>query len=171
MSMKFLDEKVFAVLLASIIVASGYVFATNVFPREPEGFLALIVLDEQGGHTGYVTHVVIGENVSFHLVVVNMRGYTLLARIVYRITLNSTLPTSTKPSPEPVIREWVVAVPPYTNTTLNVRVPISYTPLGFNRSLALVFELWEYNTQNDTWVYTGIWVHILVSAEKPIIPP
>ena len=169
--MRFLDEKVFAVLLASIIVVSGYVFATQVFPREPRGFLALVVLDEHGGHEGYVTHVVIGENVSFRLVVVNMRRYSLLARVIYRITLNETLPTSTKPSPEPVIKEWVVAVSPYSNTTLHVKVPISYTPPGFNKSLALVFELWEYSVENNTWCYTGIWVHVLVSAEKPIIPP
>lgn len=171
MPMRFMDDRVFAALLAVVVASSGLLFTYAVSPGHDDGFIGLVVLGEQGGFRRYVSHIVVGENVSLRLVVVNMRHTPLLAMVRYKVALNDTLPSPARPSPEPVIREWLVETPPRSNVSLSIVAPVAYTPPGFNGSLVLVFELWEYCSANDSWVYTGIWTHIHVVAEKPIIPP
>jgi len=37
-------------------------------------------------------------------------------------------------------------------------------------NIALVFELWRYDTAIGDWVYDGKWVHLYVNVTK-VIPP
>jgi len=161
-----LDDEVFAVLTAIVVVAS--VFSAAMLIREgyvAEPFTAIGLLNENcriGEYPGYVRS---NSTVTLCLYVYNHEGKPLYWKVVYRLGSNKTLPTNTTPSPEPAIQEWRGVLGHRQNSTFKVVVRIPEIPLNTTR-VTLIFELWAYDVNLHTWVYTGRWVHLHVNVAR-----
>ena len=51
------------------------------------------------------------------------------------------------------------------NTTRRIEVVVGEPPVNATR-VALVFELYTYNTAEGRWEYTGRWVHLYISIRR-----
>lgn len=160
-------EEVFAVIMAIIVVASVFAAAQVLRPKVIEPFTALGLLNENCVIGYYPREVVVGENVTLCIFVDNHMNEPIYYRVVYRIGTNNTIPTNTTPSPEPEIKEWRGVLNQGENTTFKVVVPIKYSGKTNTSRVALIFELWIYNVDNNEWVYTGRWNHLYVKLVSP----
>ena len=160
-----LDDEVFAVLMAIVVVASVFTAAQILRPEVVEPFTAIGLLNERCKIGDYPREVILGENITLCIFVTNYMGRPIYYRVVYRIGTNETLPTNTTPSPEPEIMEWRGVLGHGDNATFKVVVPVQYPEGKRVDRVALIFELWIYDLDNNRWVYTGRWNHLYV---KPV---
>lgn len=165
------SREVQGVVIAVITVASlaGVALTLNMIHHDEFDGMGLLNSECMIGN--YPSTVVVPSNVTLCLFIENHRNSAGYYKIVYKITTNKTLPSREKPSPEPVLRSWRLVLPPLRNTTMKVVVPVtgSTVPLSSNK-IALVFELWRYDSRVEDWVYTGRWVHLYVTPTHEIIP-
>ncbi|WP_048191687.1 DUF1616 domain-containing protein [Pyrolobus fumarii] len=161
-----LDEEVFAVILAVAVVASVFAAVHVLDLRPSEPFTAIGLLDANCKIGEYPREALIGSNVTLCIFVDNHMGRPIYYKVVYRIAAPETLPTNTTPSPEPKLLEWRGVLGNKQNTTFIVHVPVAHPKASANTSrVALVFELWIYDTERNQWIYTGRWVHLYI---KPV---
>ncbi len=162
-----LDEEVFAVILAITIVASVFSIAMVLRPRVVEPFIAIGLLDEHCKIGNYPKYVVPNQTVKLCIFVHNYLGKPVYWRVVYKIGDNSSIPTNTSPSLRRPLAWWSGVLDHNQNTTFVVNVPIEIPKdLGGRKRIALIFELWIYNTSSNRWVYTGRWTHLYVEVVK-----
>ena len=168
--MDLLDEEVFAVFIAVVVVGSVFSAAQLLRPANPEPFSAIGLLNQDCVIGDYPSEVYSGDNVTLCLFVDNHLGYTALFRVVYKMGSNATLPTNETPSSAPVSAEWDFLLDSGENATSRVTVPVM-VDLGDNvsRHAALIFELWYLDPSSAEWVYTGRWVHLYVLVKKPVL--
>lgn len=161
-----LDDEVFAVLTAIVIVASAVAIAMVVregYVAEP--FSAIGLLDENCRIGEYPRFVRENSTVNLCLFIYNHEGKPIYWKVVYKIGSNRTLPTNTTPSPEPVLREWRGLLNHGSNTTFKIEVGIPRLQVNVTR-VTLIFELWSYDVEAKTWRYTGRWVHLHVNVVR-----
>ena len=168
--MNILDDEVFAVLLAIVVVGSVFAMAQIVRPEIVEPFTAIGLLNEECRIGDYPKEVLEGQNLTLCIFLYNHMGYPLLMQVRYKIGTNETLPTNTTPSPRPVIKEYEVLLNNNENTTTLVQVPITVSQEYVGKRVALIFELWVYDTSKHQWVYTGEWNHLYVKVLEAPIP-
>jgi len=162
-----LDEEVLAVVLAITIVASVIGIAMVLKPSNPEPFIAIGLLNEHCRIGAYPRYVAPNQNLTLCIFIDNHLGKPIYWMIIYKVGNSSTIPTNTTPSPAKPLREWRGVLDNNENTTFLVRVPIEIPkPLEGEKRIALIFELWIYNTTSNRWIYSGRWTHLYVEVVK-----
>lgn len=169
--MDLLDDEVFAVVMAVVVIGSVFAAAQVLAPRNPEPFSAIGLLNQDCVIGDYPTEAYEGDNLSLCLFVDNHLGHAALFRVVYKIGTNTSIPTNESPSPEAPIAEWEFLLEDGGNTTKKVVVPL-IADLGgeVSKRVALIFELWYLNPSTGGWEYTGRWVHLYLLVKKPVLP-
>lgn len=162
-----LDEEVFAVLLALVVVASVFASAQILRPEVVEPFTALGLLNEERKIGDYPKVAVLNDTLTLYVFVYNYMGRPVYYRVVYKVGTNETLPTNSTPSAEPTIMEWRGVLGHDQNTTFPVKVPVRYPEGREPERVALIFELWTYDVESGKWVYSGRWVHLYVEVKRP----
>jgi len=160
-----LDEEVFAVILAITVVGSVFAIA-QIIPHSIEPFTAIGLLDAQCKIGEYPRHVIVGEPVTLCIFVDNHLGKVGLFQIRMKLGSKDNLPTNTTPLNSPTILSFSVVLGNNMNVTRKVTFTLNET--GIN--VAIVFELWRYDTAVNDWVYDGKWVHLYVNVTE-VIPP
>ena len=156
-----LDEEVFAVLMAIIVVASVFSIAQIVYkPSEP--FTALGLLDSHCKIGEYPRHIIVGEPVELCIFVYNHLGRPGLFQVRVKLGDRDHLPTNTTPLDSPVIMNITRVLDHDSNFTQKITLVFNKT----GNNVALVFELWAYNTSLREWEYTGRWNHLYVNITE-----
>lgn len=168
--MNLLDEEVFAVILALIVVGAVFSVAQLIRPNVTEPFTAIGLLNEDCMIGDYPSKVFRGENITLCIFLHNHMGYPLLMQVRYKIGSNTTLPTNSTPSPVPTILIFDKLLDHSKNSTFLVEVPISVNESFVDRRIALIFELWFYDIDRDEWIYSGRWNHLYVEVLESPIP-
>lgn len=156
-----LDDEVLAVLTAIVTVACVLAAALSL-PRSVEPFLALGLLGEKGKIGDYPTRVLAGEPVKLHVFVMNHLGKAALLKVVAKLGSRGRIPTNSTPLDAPPIWEYELVLGHGQNATIPVQLVLEQD--GVN--LALVFELWVYDTTSGTWAYTGRWNHLYINVTR-----
>jgi len=157
-----IDEEVFAVLLAVIVI--GSVFAAAQEFKRIEPFNAIGLLNEDCKIGDYPSFVLIGENLTLCIYIYNHMGKPEAFKVVHRFGDPSTLPTNTTPSAAQELWSRIVVLDHGREALIRVSVPIPYRPDLVGRNATLIFELWIYRP-GEGWIYTGRWVHLHVRVE------
>ncbi len=160
--MNLLDRDVFAVLLALVVVATFFSLALMLRPHEH--FLLATLLNANCSIGTYPRAVVNGGNITLCLYLENHLGEPIYVQIRYKIGTNETLPTNSTPSPEPTLKTFETILEDRANVTLRMVVPVYVKPSLVGQRIALIFEVWIYDVDNDSWKYTGIWLHHYVKV-------
>ncbi len=168
--MNILDDEVFAVIMALVVVGSVFAVANIVRPEVTEPFTAIGLLNEECVIGDYPKNVFVGQNVSLCIFLHNHMGYPILAQVRFKIGTNDTIPTNTTPSPQPTITNFTFILGHDENITKKISVIIAANESMIGKRIALIFELWQYDTDRDTWVYTGRWTHLYVLLSEAPIP-
>ena len=165
-----MDREVLAILTAILTAASimAVIVLFHGVGHEPYESIALLNAQCQMGP--YPSQAVVGGNVSLCLYVENHMYHVEYFKVVYKIGVNTTLPTNTTPSPEEPVMEWRLVLGHNDNVTFHVKVPFN-PPKAYTSSdkVALIFELWRYEEPNG-WTYTGRFVYIYVHPRISVIP-
>lgn len=162
-----LDDEVFAVLVAIVVVAS--VFAVAQEFRHIELFNAIGLLNIEGKIGDYPSFVLIGENLSLIVYVFNYMGRPEAFKVIYRFGSMDMLPTNSTPSHAPELWSRIVVLNHGKEALINASIPIPMDPNLIGGRATLIFELWIYDTNNNEWTYTGRWVHLHVDVVG--VPP
>ncbi len=162
--MNLLDEEVFAVILAVVVVGSVFAIAMYLRPENPEPFTAIGLLNEECKIGDYPVEVFNDTSISLCIFVDNHLDEARLFEIRYKIADNTTIPTNTTPSPRPVVKRWDVFLDKYQNRTFRINIPVYMYGNQTNGRVALVFELWVLDPGTGEWQYTGRWVHLYVQV-------
>jgi len=157
-----LDEEVFAVILAVSIISSALGVALVLKPENPEPFSALGLLNEECKIGDYPKIAINNSLLRLCIYVANYMGRPTYYKVVYKLAHNETLPSKDSPSPEPAISEWRLVLAHGENKTVLVDVVV-YDAWMRGR-VALVFELWTYDSASSSWVYTGVWNHLYIDV-------
>jgi len=158
-----LDEEVFAIILAISIIASALGIALTLRPMVSEPFTAIGLLNEDCRIGEYPKRIVNGSSLRLCIYVANYLGYPAYFKIVYRIATNRSLPNTTTPSPKPILVEWRTVLGNEEEKKFPTAVPVYR--VGNETRIALVFELWVFDTDKNLWVYTGRWTHLYIDVE------
>ena len=156
------DEEVLAVLTAIVVVGSALSIAMLI-PRKPEPFLAIGLLNERGYIGDYPTLIVAGEPVKLHVFLANHLGRAALLQVRVKLGSKGRIPSNSTPIDSPVLQNITVILEDGRNVTVPITLRINQP--GIN--LAIVFELWMFNTTTGSWVYTGRWNHLYVNVTAP----
>lgn len=190
--MNILNDEVFAVIMAIIVVGSvfsaAYIYrlqfyvtysisdegikALNIKITEmpTESFTAIGLLNEECKIGEYPSIVFLNENLTLCIYVANYLGYPALLQVRYKIVYNlSDLPTNTSPSRAPVLRYINFILPNKEDYTTKISIPIAANPSYIGRNITLVFELWQFEPHNMSWIYSGRWVHLHVELRSGLI--
>jgi len=152
------DQEVQAVIAAIIVVAIVFSAARAIAPSNPEPFSAIGLLGEKGKIGDYPREVVVGDRVKLYIYLHNHMGHTCLYRIDYKIDRNATL----NPSPSPAISSIYVLLKDNETTLIPFTAIVNETG-----KLRLVWELYIYTPENNTFTYTKEWVHLWVYSRQP----
>ncbi|WP_440060225.1 DUF1616 domain-containing protein [Thermogladius sp. 4427co] len=144
-----LDEEVFAVILAIVVIASAIGIAVSI-PRNTEPFTAIGLLNEKGLIGDYPRNVAVGSVVNLNAFVYNHLGYTALFRVDVKIG-DGDIPTNTTPLNTTPVRRLYVMLGNDENATIPFSVVFDYPRIN----QTLVLELYLFSPDNKTWVYTG----------------
>ncbi len=156
------NNEVFAVILALVVVGSVLGAAQLIAPGVGEPFTALGLLNEDCLIGPYPRRVVNNSYLDLCVYVYNHMGRPIYYKVVYKIGGVDDLPTNATPSRAPVISEWRGVLGDNGNKTFRVSVNVYSRSLLSN--VTLIFELWIYNTDRNTWVYNGIWNHLHIQV-------
>ena len=159
------DEEVFAVILALIVVASIFTVA-QIIPRNIEPFTAIGLLNEDCRIGDYPRYIIVGEPVTLCIFIDNHLGKPALLQVRMKIGSRGNLPTNTTPLDAP----YIVLVERILDNGENFTGKITFILNETGENVALVFELWRYDTTIGDWVYDGKWVHLYVNVTE-VIPP
>ena len=162
-----LDEEVLAVILAITVVASVFGIAMVLRPNVVEPFIAIGLLNEHCKIGAYPKYVVPNQTITLCIFIDNYLGKPVYWMVTYKIGDSESIPTNTSPSPRKPLKEWFGVLDNGENTTFLVKVPIYISKdLEGEKRIALIFELWIYNTTSGRWVYSGRWTHLYVEVVK-----
>jgi uncharacterized membrane protein len=167
LGLDLLDEEVFAVLLAIVIVGSAVSIAVLLRPKIVEPFLAIGLLNANCKIGSYPEAVFNGQNITLCIFLHNHERIPVYLQIRYKIATPDELPTSSAPSPAKTLQVFEAVLNSGENWTRSVTVPVKVPPTLIGKRVALVFELWRYSLNNGTWIYTGRWVHLYVKVLQP----
>lgn len=168
--MDVLDEEVFAVVMAIVIVASVLGITQLLRPGVIEPFTAIGLLNSECRIGDYPKEVFEGEELRLCLYLYNHLGRPQLMMVKYKLGSSNVIPTNTTPSPEASLKSFKFLLNHDANITLPVRVPIPFNTGLVGKDVALIFELWVYDLDSNDWVYSGRWVHLYVKVREALIP-
>ncbi|MEM0025579.1 MAG: DUF1616 domain-containing protein [Zestosphaera sp.] len=161
-----IDDEVFAVILAVSVVASVIGVVSVVRPEVTEPFTALGLLNEDCRIGYYPKTAANDSTLKLCFFVSNYMGKPVYYKVVYKIGDSETIPTNTTPSPREPVLTWFGVLGNMQNVTELIEVPV-YTRKPLPDKVALIFELWLYDTESTQWVYTGRWTHLYINVTPP----
>lgn len=162
-----LDEEVFAVIIAISVVASTVGIAVVLRPDVVEPFTAIGLLDENCKIGKYPRTASNDSILRLCVFIANYMGKPVLYQVVYKIGDSETLPTNTTPSLRGRVLALMGVLGNKHNRTMLVDIPV-FTDKSLPTTVALIFELWLYDTNTGTWVYTGRWAHLYLNVTPPL---
>lgn len=161
-----IDDEVLAIILAVSVVASVVGVVSVLRPEITEPFTALGLLNEDC-RIGYYPRTATNNSLlRLCIFVSNYMGKPIYYKVLYKIGSSETIPTNTTPSPAESVLMWVGVLGNKQDTTTPVEVPV-YTRESIPNRIALIFELWLYDTESKQWVYTGRWTHLYINITPP----
>ncbi|MCE4600954.1 MAG: DUF1616 domain-containing protein [Desulfurococcales archaeon] len=166
--MDLLDDEVFAVIMALIIVGSVFAAAAQFHRSEPFDAIGLLNSDCKIGD--YPDFVLTGENITLCLYLFNHMGEPEAYMVEYKFGTPDTLPTNKTPSAAPVLERYYFVLDDNESLTVRETLPIPDNPTLIGENATLIFELWRYDPAGHEWVYTGKWVHLHVRVEGVPLP-
>jgi uncharacterized membrane protein len=161
-----LDEEVFAVLMAVVIIGSVLGIVNIIHISSGESFTAIGLLNEDCKIGIYPKQALENTNITLCIYVYNHMGRPVYYKVVYKIGGEKDLPTNTSPSLMPEVMSWRGVLDNDENHTFKILIPIPSYEKSFDNKTALIFELWIYDTSSDKWVYTGERVHLYIQVLK-----
>ncbi|MFN3268654.1 MAG: hypothetical protein ACK416_05295 [Zestosphaera sp.] len=161
-----IDDEVFAVILAITVIASVIGVVSVLRPEITEPFTALGLLNQDCRIGYYPKTATNNSTLKLCFFVSNYVGKPIYYRVVYKIGDNETIPTNTTPSPRESVLAWFGVLGSKQNVTRLIEVPV-YTHKPIPDRVALIFELWLYDTESKQWVYTGRWTHLYINITPP----
>ncbi len=159
------DEEVFAVLMALIVVASVFGIVKTVY-KPFDSFTAIGLLNANCKLGEYPHHIIAGQPLRLCIYVYNHLGRPGLFQVRIKISDRNHLPTNNTPLNKPSIMNITRVL--NSNSSFTRRITLILNKTGTN--IALVFELWIYNTTIDNWVYTGKWNNLYLNITE-VLPP
>jgi uncharacterized membrane protein len=156
-----LDDEVMAVLTAVVMIAS-IIGIAMMLPRNPEPFLAIGLLNERGKIGDYPRLLVTGEPIRLQVFLENHMGKASMLKVEAKLGSRGRIPTNKTPLDAKPFLERIVIL----NHGQNATIPVEFSVKSEGVNLALVFELWMYDTSRGTWVYTGRWCHLYVNVTR-----
>ncbi len=153
------DEEVFAVILAVVVVVSVLGIALSI-PRNPEPFTAIGLLDQNCRIGNYPREVPVGYPIELCVFISNNLGRPALLQARIKISYNGSIPTNTTPLAMDGVLNITVFLPHEGNTTRKFSVTL---PEAGER-IVIAGELWEMDLDSGKWLYTGRYVFIRVNA-------
>ena len=164
--MDLLDEEVFGVITALIVIGSVFSAALVLRPSNPEPFTAIGLLNENCKIGDYPDFVLTGENRTLCIFISNHMREPEAFMVIYKFgTPADKLPTNTTPSPVKPVQTFYAILNSGQETIMKTQIHIPARPDLIGRNATLIFELWQYSTQENKWIYTGKWVHLHVRVE------
>ena len=166
--MNILDEEVFSVIMAIIVISS--ILSAGTIIREGfyrDSFSAIGLLNKDCLLGDYPDKALVNGTIELCIFIYNHEGKPILYKVLYKVGFNNTIPSNTTPSIEPIIREFYSILNHNSNTTFKVNIQVNPPrSIKDGETLALIFELWRLNPGNKQWEYTGRWVHLYIKAYK-----
>jgi len=158
-----IDEEVFAVILAVVIVASALGISLSVFPRHGEPFEAIGLLNEKGVIGDYPSTLPVNSSLRLNIYVYNHNGKTELFLVKTFIVPRGVLPSNTSWLNNTPTRIFYFVLQNQANTTIPFEAKLDIPPGQYT----FIAELWKLNTINSTFIYTGRWVHLYFNVTAP----
>ena len=159
-----ISGEVWAVICAVLLV--GAVFAVSQYVRSRrvvEPFSALGVLGPNMKIGDYPSEVVAGETFRLYVYVLCYEGKPMLYTVYVKLGNESTPINGTTPAPlEPM---YTLTHALMHNETWVTPIDITLTEPGIN--YRLIFELWAYDPETDSMVYTGRWCQLWLNVTAP----
>jgi uncharacterized membrane protein len=153
-----LDDEVFAVLMAIVIVSCAIAIAMTI-TRKTEPFAAIGILNEEG-KMNYPRTVISGKPLKLNVFIDNHEGRASAFIVFVKLGSRGNIPNNTNPlNSEPIWNYTIVL-----NDRSNITIPVELNLSGEGNDVAIVFELWEFNSSK--WVYTGRWCHLYVNLTR-----
>lgn len=162
--MNVVNDEVFAVILAIVVIGSVISVATLLRPEVTEPFVALGLLDKDCKIGSYPEFVVAGSDVDLCLSIFNYKGYPVLAQVRYKIGKNNELPTNTTPADLKTLMNFTRLLDHNEEVLIRTRVPVIINESLVGGNITLIFELWVYEASRGEWVYSGVWTHLHVKV-------
>lgn len=161
--MNVINDEVFAVILAVVVVGSVVSVATLLRPEVTEPFVAIGLLDKDCKlGSNYPKLVRVGSDVDLCLYIFNYKGYPVLAQIRYKIGKSYEIPTNTTPANLKILKNFTRLLNHNEEVLIRARLPITVNESLAGGSITLIFELWIYDIGKGTWTYSGQWTHLHV---------
>jgi len=142
-----------ALLIVSVVVGY-YAF----FRPLPEGYTTIDVLDSQGRASDYIDTLIVHENYSFNIEVVNHMGQPLSCQVQLKVT-NETIPLFPAEI-NPISTSYMTVS---NGETWEIQIPVALQETG---SHAIIFELWTQNAAGK-FEFSGNAVIRNVDAVQP----
>jgi uncharacterized membrane protein len=131
------DDKgvIIAVALALIVISAVVVTCYFAVPHTPEGYTDIYVLDAQGRAANYANILVVDQNTTFNVFVVNHMGQTIPFEVQLKIT-NEPLPQL--PAQIPTLNTYVKTLGDGEKWEIPASVTVHETGAH-----SIIFELWH----------------------------
>lgn len=163
--MNVINDEVFAVILAVVIIGSAISVATLLRPEVTEPFVAIGLLDKDCKiSSNYPELVVAGSEIDLCLYLFNYKGYPLLAQIRYKIGTSNEIPTNTTPANLKTLKNFTKLLNHNEEVLIRAKLPVIVDKSLIGGNATLIFELWVYDLRNGVWVYSGQWTHLHVKV-------
>ena len=104
----------------------------------------------------------VGNNYTLDLYLANHEGHSMLYQVYEEVGSRASMINQTEPlSAVPVATYWF-ALPDNGSVTDPITVRLGSPGL----QIRLIWELWDYSTSTNSWVYGGSWAQLFVNATE-----
>ncbi len=149
-------EALYAILIVSLIMVAAFNIAQQFNPLGLRRALEIGLVDEEGHLTYYLRRTVIGSNETIYLYIGNIGNYT--EAIMVRVGIDNSTAEGIGDNAYSIERYYTILVPGEKHV---YNLQVVFTVKGLQR---IVIELWRYDHDSKTYVYTRQWVYIWVEV-------
>ena len=151
------------VIIITLMVVISVIIATaawNVLTMERNS--AIGVLDANGGTGNYIEEMQVNDYYNATLEVGNFNSQTMLYKIEIKAGNITTITNSSIPAYIncTYVRSYQCCLSFYQTIRINVQCNLTVV----QNDTKLIFELWEFNSPNQAFQYSGQWTHLWVNV-------
>jgi uncharacterized membrane protein len=159
-----LDKKISVAIIISLLTYG----ILSIFPvlygaQVIRPFSELGILSQNEKMGDYPKELSVDQKMDLFLYISNYEGSITYYRILVKLGDSSLNVSDTIPYSSPVISHYDHVLLDKTNNTIPIALHI--TEPGLNQRL--VFELYKYDTEKNTFVYDGQWLQLWFNVTKP----
>jgi len=155
-------ERITYPAIAIIIIISLALVYQYINPTFSEPYSELAVLGPNMKIGDYPKQVKVGDNFTLYLYVGNHEGHIMFYKVLVKLGNKQSIINSTHPMNATPIATYYFLLMNGKNETRKIILSMPYS--GIN--IRLVFELWAYSVNTDTFVYKGIWNHLWLNVTQ-----